>query len=84
MFGILPDDSIHLKNRVIAYKEQLKVVLPPEEYEKNKDLYDEYDSDPCPGVIQTEMLMRQYNQYCKPSTNVTECTIKGFKRFILN
>jgi hypothetical protein len=49
-----------------------------EEYERNAAVYAGFDMDPCPGVIQTEMLMNLYNRECKPGTNVSECQIKGF------
>jgi hypothetical protein len=57
--------------------------VSPEEYQRNAEVYGRFDMDPCPGVIQTEMLMNLYTKYCKPETNVSECQIKSFKRFLI-
>jgi hypothetical protein len=52
--------------------------VSPEEYQRNAEVYKRFDMDPCPGVIQTEMLMNLYSKFCKPETNVSECQIKSF------
>ena len=74
----MPPNTTYVKERVIAYRDHIQLVVGPEEYERNAAVYGGFDMDPCPGVIQTEILMNLYNRECKPGTNVSECQIRGF------